>query len=95
MTALPEVPTAAEAGVKHYETAAWLALLAPAGTPKPIIDKVYKALAEAMKNSTVKARFNELGAEPVGPGPNALSRLISSDTVKWKQVIEKAGIQPM
>jgi tripartite-type tricarboxylate transporter receptor subunit TctC len=94
MTALPDVPTAAEAGVKNYETFGWLALLAPAGTPKPIIDKIYKSLAEAVKNPTVKARFIGLGAEPVSPGPEALAKFIASETVKWHEIITKAGIQP-
>jgi len=95
MTALPNVPTAAEAGVKNYETFGWLALLAPAGTPKPIIDKIYKALAEAVKDPTVKARFIELGAEPVSPGPEELAKFIASETVKWREIIKTAGIPPM
>jgi len=95
MTALPDVPTAAEAGVKNYETFGWLALLAPAGTPKPIIDKIYKALAEAVKDPTVKARFIELGAEPVSPGPEELAKFIASETVKWREIIKTAGIPPM
>jgi len=95
MTALPDVPTAAEAGVKNYETSAWLALLAPAGTPKPIVDRIYKALAEAVKDPTVKARLTEQGAEPVSPGPEELEKFIASETVKWRDIINKAGIPPM
>jgi len=95
MTALPNVPTAAEAGMKNYETFGWLALLAPAGTPKSIIDKIYKALAEAVKDPTVKARFIELGAEPVSPGPEELAKFIASETVKWREIIKTAGIEPM
>ncbi len=56
MTALPDVPTTAEAGLKNYETFGWLALLAPAGTPKPIIEKLYNALAEGVKSPAVRAR---------------------------------------
>ena len=95
MTALPDVPTAAEAGVKNYETGAWLALLAPAGTPKPIIDKLYKALAEAMKDPALKARFTEQGAEPSAPGPDALAKFMASETIKLGDIIKKAGIPPM
>ena len=95
MTALPDVPTAAEAGVKSYETFGWLALLAPAGTPKAIVDKLYKALAEAVKDPSVKDRFLEQGAEPVSPGPEALENFIASETVKWRDIINKAGIPPM
>jgi len=95
MTALPDVPTAAEAGVKNYETSAWLALLAPAGTPKPNVDRIYKALAEAVKDPTVKARLTEQGAEPVSPGPEELEKFMASETVKWRNIINKAGIPPM
>ena len=95
MTALPDVPTAAEAGVKNYETGAWLALLAPAGTPKPIIDKLNKALAEAMKDPALKARFTEQGAEPSAPGPDALAKFMASETIKLGDIIKKAGIPPM
>jgi tripartite-type tricarboxylate transporter receptor subunit TctC len=95
MTALPDVPTAAEAGVKNYETSAWLALLAPAGTPKPNVDRSYKALAEAVKDPTVKARLTEQGAEPVSPGPEELEKFMASETVKWRDIINKAGIPPM
>ena len=95
MTALPAVPTAAEAGVKNYETVGWLALLAPAGTPKPIIDKIYKTLTDAIKDPAVKAHFIELGAEPVSPGPDELAKFMASETVKWRDIINKAGIEPM
>lgn len=95
MVALPDVPTAAEAGVKNYETFGWLALLAPAGTPKPIVNRIYKALAEAVKDPTVKERFLEQGAEPVSPGPEELEKFIASETVKWRDVINKANIPPM
>jgi len=95
MTALPDVPTAEEAGLPGYETYGWLALLAPAGTPKPIIDKLYKALAEAIKDPDVRARFVQQGAEPVSPGPEQLKNFIASETVKWRGIIQKAGIKPM
>jgi tripartite-type tricarboxylate transporter receptor subunit TctC len=95
MTALPDVPTAAEAGVKNYETAAWLALLAPAGTPRPMVDKIYKAMVEALKNPDVRAHFVQQGAEPLSPGPDELEKFMKSEAIKWGDIIHKAGIQPM
>src|ERR1035441_7956157 len=95
MTALPDVPTTAEAGLKNYETFGWLALLAPAGTPKPIIEKLYNALAEAVKSPAVRARFIQFGAEPVSSGPEELQKFIVSETAKWRDIIQKAGIPPM
>jgi tripartite-type tricarboxylate transporter receptor subunit TctC len=95
MTALPDVPTTAEAGVKDYVTGAWFALLAPAGTPKPIIDKLYAALQDAIKDPNVRQRFTEQGAEPVSPGPEELAKFIAAETAKLREVIQKAGVQPM
>jgi tripartite-type tricarboxylate transporter receptor subunit TctC len=95
MTALPDVPTAAEAGVTGYETFGWLALLGPSGMPRPIVDKLHKALEEAVNDPTVRSRFVEQGAEPVSPGPEELQKFIVSETAKWKAVIQKAAIEPM
>ena len=94
MTALPNVPTAREAGM-DYETFGWLALLGPAGMPKPVVDKLHKALEEAVNDPGVRSRFVEQGAEPVSPGPEELQKFIGSETAKWKAIIQKAGIEPM
>ena len=94
MTALPDVPTAAEAGVKGYETFGWLALLGPPAMPKPVVDKLYKALEEAVNDPAVRARFVEQGAEPVSPGPEELKKFIVSESAKWHDIITKAGIEP-
>lgn len=94
MTALPDVPTAVEAGLQ-YETFGWLALLGPASMPKPVVDKLYRALEEAMHDSTVRDRFVEQGAEPVSPGPEELKKFIASESAKWREAIRKAGIEPM
>ena len=94
MTALPDVPTAKEAGL-DYETYGWLALLGPAGMPRPVVDRLHKAIEEAVNDPTVRSRFVEQGAEPVSPGPEELAKFIASETAKWKATIEKAGIEPM
>jgi tripartite-type tricarboxylate transporter receptor subunit TctC len=95
MTALPDVPTAAEAGVKDYETFGWLALLGPQGMPKPIVEQLYKALEEAINDPAVRGRFVEQGAEATSPGPEDLQKFIVAETAKWRDIIEKAGIQPI
>jgi tripartite-type tricarboxylate transporter receptor subunit TctC len=95
MTALPDVPTAAEAGLNNYESSAWLALLAPAGTDKAIIDKLYAAVQDAMKDPKVLALFAEQGAEPAVLGPDALKEFMASETTKWSAIIGKLGIEPM
>jgi tripartite-type tricarboxylate transporter receptor subunit TctC len=95
MTALPEVPTAAEAGLNNYESSAWLALLAPANTDKAVIDKLYAAVQEALKDPKVLALFAEQGAEPVVLCPEALRDFMASETTKWTAIIAKLGIEPM
>jgi tripartite-type tricarboxylate transporter receptor subunit TctC len=92
MQALPNVPTAAEAGVKDYETSGWLALLAPRATPKPILAKLHHELEAAAADPAVRAKIIEQGAEPVVTSPEELAAFIASETVKWSAIITKGGI---
>ncbi|GGI23598.1 Bug family tripartite tricarboxylate transporter substrate binding protein [Bradyrhizobium guangdongense] len=95
MTALPDVPTAAEAGLKNYESAAWLALLAPANTDKAVIDKLYKAMVDAVNDPKVRALFVEQGAEPLVMDSKGLADYMTFETAKWAGIIKKIGIEPM
>jgi tripartite-type tricarboxylate transporter receptor subunit TctC len=92
LPALPDVPTAAELGVKGYESAAWFAFLAPRGTPRAIVDKLHSEVASAMADPSVRARFADFGAEPMATTPEELGRFISSEVAKWRGIITKAGI---
>jgi tripartite-type tricarboxylate transporter receptor subunit TctC len=92
---LPNVPTMDEAGLKGFEVSIWHALYAPKGTPKPVIDKLTKGLQDALKDSTVKQRFADLGTEPVEQNratPAALSAHLKSETARWTPIIKKAGV---
>jgi tripartite-type tricarboxylate transporter receptor subunit TctC len=93
LPALPDVPTAAELGVKGYESSAWFGFVAPRGTPRPIIDKLNGEVRTAMADPAVRARFAEFGAEPVTTTPDELGRFIASEVVKWREIIAKAGIK--
>jgi tripartite-type tricarboxylate transporter receptor subunit TctC len=95
MTALPDVPTAAEAGVKNYESSGWLALLAPHGTPKPIIAKLNEELVAAVKDPQVAHKIVEQGAEGTSTTPEGLGKFITSEAAKWREIIVKAGIPPI
>ena len=95
MTALPDVPTSAEAGLPGYESAAWLALLAPANTDQAIVDKLYAAAKEATNDPKLRALFTEQGAEPASLDPEELAKFIASEISKWSGVIGKLGIAPM
>ena len=92
LAALPSVPTAAEAGLAGYESSAWFAFLAPRGTSRPIVDRLYGEIASAMGEPAVRARFAEFGAEPMASSPEALARFISAEVGKWREIIATAGI---
>ena len=93
LEALPDVPTAAELGVKGYESSAWFGFVAPRGTPRPIVEKLHGEVVRVMADPTVRSRFVEFGAEPMTMTPDELGRFIASETVKWREIIAKAGIK--
>jgi tripartite-type tricarboxylate transporter receptor subunit TctC len=95
MAALPDVPTAAEAGLRGYESSAWLALLAPANIDKARVDRLYAAAQDATKDPKVRALFVEQGAEPADLGPEDLKKFMASEILKWSEIIGKMGIAPM
>lgn len=95
LTALPDVPTAAEAGLQGYESAAWLALLGPAKMDQALVDRLYAAAQEAMNDPKVRALFAEQGAEPTNLGPEDLNKFITSEILKWSDVIGKMALAPM
>jgi tripartite-type tricarboxylate transporter receptor subunit TctC len=93
LAALPEVPTAAEAGVRGFESAAWFALLAPRGTPPGVIARLHRGIVQAMADPAVQNRFVEFGAEPLATTPEELARRLSADIAKWRGIIKKGGIR--
>ena len=93
LPALPEVPTAAEVGLKGYESSAWFGFVGPRGLPRPIVDKLNAEIVSAMADTAVRARFVEFGAEPETSTPDELGRFIASEVVKWREIIAKAGIK--
>jgi tripartite-type tricarboxylate transporter receptor subunit TctC len=92
-SALPDVPTIAEAGLPGYELSPWFAVYMPAGTPQPIVDRMNAALLEAMKAPEVKSRFAGIGAEPVGSTPQQLSTHLAAEMNKWGTIIRERGIR--
>ena len=95
LAVLPDLPTAAEAGLPGFEVSIWFALYAPKGTPKPVIDKLVAGLNEALKDPDVKTRLGDLGATTVSPEraqPEALRAHLKSEIDKWGAIIKKAGV---
>jgi tripartite-type tricarboxylate transporter receptor subunit TctC len=90
---VPDVPPIAQAGVPGFEAVAWLMIVAPAGTPKPIVDKLHAEISAIVKQADVQARFDQVGYLPPDPAQQAdLSGLIKSEIARWGKVIEGAGI---
>jgi tripartite-type tricarboxylate transporter receptor subunit TctC len=86
---LANVPTASEAGVPGYEATIWLGLMAPAGTPKPIIDKLNAAVNAAVKRPDIVKLWTQQGAVPMSMAPEEFDKFLRGDIVKWAEVVKK------
>jgi tripartite-type tricarboxylate transporter receptor subunit TctC len=84
----PEIPTIGESGVPGYETGGWFGVLAPAGTPDPIIQKMHAVLVDTMKNPAVRERILAIGIEPMATTPDEFAQFIRAEIPKWARVIE-------
>jgi tripartite-type tricarboxylate transporter receptor subunit TctC len=93
-SALPGVPTIAEAGVPGYEAAGWNAMLAPKATPRELIVKVNAALADSLRAPRVSEVLASSGAEAAAGTPDELARFLHSEIAKWAKVVKAAGIRP-
>ena len=90
-TAAPEIPTMDEAGLAGYVVPAWKGVMAPSGTPRPIIDKLNTAMNKMLAMPDVRQRMIDLGAEPAGGTPEKFGELIKVDTSKWAAVVKSTG----
>ena len=93
IAALPELPTISEAGVPGYEVTNWWGIVVPAGTPRPVTDRLHKELTAVVSSRETKKRFETEGAEPLSMSPDEFGRFIAAETVKWARVVKDAGIR--
>ena len=91
---LPDVPTTLEGGLPDFAVSGWYVLVAPAKTPKEIIDRVNDAAQKALKNEAVLARLAASGTQPIGAGPEQAAAHIRAEIVRWERVLKAAGVQP-
>jgi tripartite-type tricarboxylate transporter receptor subunit TctC len=91
--AAPDLPTIAEAGVPGYSSSAWFGLMAPAGTPKPIVEKLSAETQRVLNLPDVRERLSSLGAEPAGNTPAAFFAHLKADIAKWAKVIREAKVE--
>jgi tripartite-type tricarboxylate transporter receptor subunit TctC len=87
------IPTVAEQGYPGFDVATWSGLLAPAGTPPEIVDRIYREVARILQESEVREKILAMGNEPVGNTPEQFAAEIRSDVPRWKEVANKAGIR--
>src|SRR3954451_24548444 len=92
LAVLPDTPTTAQAGFPQYKFDGWFGLGAPAGVPREILERLNAALNEALKDPAVRARFEEIGAAPIGLELDQAAAFLSDEVVKYRDVITKAGI---
>jgi tripartite-type tricarboxylate transporter receptor subunit TctC len=92
--AMPDLPSISEAGLPGYEATQWFGILAPAGTPRPIIDRVNQEVTAALRSAEVKQHLASEGAEVVASTPEQFAEYLRSETMKWAKVIKAAGIKP-
>jgi len=92
--ALPDVPTIAEGGVPGYEFGNWIGLVAPAGTPAPIVAKLHEALTAAQNSPELKASFDREGADVVRMSSAQFGAFIASELARWGKVVKDAGLKP-
>ncbi len=94
IAALPDVPTIAESGYKGFETSQWYGLLAPAGTPAPIVKRLQEESVKALRTGPVTERFSHDSAVGVGDTPEQFGAFIAAQQKVWKEIVVKAGIKP-
>ena len=92
MPQFPNTPTIAESGVPGFEFKAWFAMVAPAGTPKPVIQKLNEEISKALTDPGVREKLNIQGLKPLGSSPEELTQAIKSQLLSYGKVIKKAGI---
>src|SRR5436853_268447 len=94
VAARPALPPISEAGVPGYEATNWWGIVAPAGTPRSVIERLHRELSVILASAETKKRFETEGGEAAQMSPEEFGRFIASETVKWAKVVKEAGIKP-
>src|SRR5260370_20412840 len=89
----PDLPTMAEAGMPDFDTSIWFGLMAPAGTPAEIVDKLARAVPEAVKTSEAQTALKSHGFDTLSGGPPAVAPLIVAETAQWSQAAKAARVK--
>jgi tripartite-type tricarboxylate transporter receptor subunit TctC len=90
---LPDVPTISEAGVPGYETGIWLGLMAPAGTPRPVLERLNTEVRKVLDSTEVKESWGKQGATPMGMTIDQFDKFLRDDITKWASVVKATGMK--
>jgi len=90
---MPDVPTVAETGLPGYQGILWMGVLAPAATPRDVVDAIHKGLLQALRDPALIKRWETDGVEPVGSAPSDFARLIDTELRQWSEVVKRANIK--
>jgi tripartite-type tricarboxylate transporter receptor subunit TctC len=91
--AAPTIPSLAEGGVKDFDVASWYAMMAPAGTPAAIVEKLHREIVKALQDPELKAKMQSMGAEPIGDTPAEFAKVLQEDLARWKRTVRDANIK--
>ena len=90
----PDIPTVAESGVPGYEASSWFAMLAPAGTPRAIVNRLNAEAMKAIQSAEIQEKLLAQGMDPAGSTPAEIDAYLKADIAKWTRVVREAGIKP-
>jgi tripartite-type tricarboxylate transporter receptor subunit TctC len=90
---VPDVPTLQEAGLRDYEHSTWYGLYVPAGTPRPVVDRLNAAVSKVVSSADVKQRFGSQGVEPASNSPEEFRAFLTAEIAKWAKVVKAAGLR--
>jgi tripartite-type tricarboxylate transporter receptor subunit TctC len=90
----PDIPTMSEAGLPGFNIVAWVAFVAPAGTPKDITLKLHEQVSRALKEESFRKRLVDMGIDPIGMPPDEFAEFLQKELPRWKVIVEEAGVQP-
>jgi tripartite-type tricarboxylate transporter receptor subunit TctC len=93
LASLPDVPTLAESALTGYDSTGWFGLVAPAGTPEPILSRLHAEFTAALNDEGIRTQMRNIGMEPVPSSTEAFDTYLKSETRKWGDVIRKANIK--
>jgi tripartite-type tricarboxylate transporter receptor subunit TctC len=91
---LPDVPTVAESGVSPFDVPNWFGVVAPRGTPEPVVRRLHAEIARVVAEPDFAARLSQLGAEPAALAPEDFARFVREDLARWSGVVARAGLKP-